>query len=243
MNSSPPTLEALTEQLTRIASARGCDPKQVTLTSVSTASLLLGLDAGYSPMLAAIANHDDTPGLVAQQWGWWQQSFPFLRGHLEPITGWLNHPGAGQQETLVKQLQLLSTIDLPQMAEQPAIAGDLLGQVLTLLSAPGDRSARGAFYTPPSLAAVIAQMRETVAPSDRILDACCGGGGLAVAAVRHLRASGKVPELRQWVLQDIDPYAVAIAGIAMSIHGIRTVRLTCADSLAIDDRQPAGTTA
>lgn len=173
---SPPTLEALTEQLTRIASARGCDPKQVTLTSVSTASLLLGLEAGYSPMLAAIANHVDTVGLVVQQWDWWQQSFPFLRGHLEPITGWLNHPGAGQRETLVKQLQLLSTIDLPQMAEQPAIAGDLLGQVLTLLSAPGDRSARGAFYTPPSLAAVIAQMGESVAPSDRILDACCGGG-------------------------------------------------------------------
>lgn len=234
--SSHPTLVHLTEQLVKIASATGCEPKEVTLTSVATASLLLGLGDGYRPMLTAIADHEDVPALVAQQWQWWQKSFPYLEGHLDPITGWLNAPREGQSRVLARQLQHLASVDLPTIAESPQVAGDILGQVLTLLSSPGDRSAKGAFYTPASLATVMAQMGglEGTRPNEAILEPCCGGGGLLVAAVRHLRSVGKAPELRRWILQDIDPYAVAIAGIAMSIHGIPAVTLRCGNSLASD---------
>lgn len=67
-----------------------------------------------------------------------------------------------------------------------------------------------------------------------ITDSCVGGGGLAVAAVR---AAGTAPEARRWVLQDIDPFAVAIAGVAMSVHGIPWVELSCTDALGTPQPQ------
>lgn len=237
---SVPTIGILTERLTAIASATGCEAKQVTLTAVSTASLLLGLGPGYRPMLQSIAHHDDPIDLVTMQWRWWVQSFPYLGGHLGPITGWLTQPRREQAHVLRRQLEHLSTIDLPAVAERTEVAGDLLGQVLTELNAPGDKSARGAFYTPTALAQLLAQIggATDTCPGDSIHEPCVGGGGLVISAVRALRAAGHAPELRRWVLQDIDPYAVAVAGIAMSIHGIPQVELRCGDTLATSAPMP-----
>lgn len=234
-----PTVDVLTDRLTAIASATGCETKEVTLTAASTASLLLGLGPGYRLMLKQIADHPDPLELVAMQWQWWVQSFPYLEEHLAPITGWLSQPPRGQAHVLQRQLEYLSTIDLPAVAERPEVGGDLLGQILTRLNAPGDRAARGAFYTPTALASTIAQMSGVVDshPNESILEPCCGGGGLVIAAVRAMRAAGKAPEMRRWVLQDIDPTAVAVAGIAMSIHGIPNVELHCGNTLANHGRE------
>ena len=230
-----PSVETVNEKLISIASASGCETKEVTLTAASTAALLLGLgEPGYRAMLKQIADHPSPHELVAMQWHWWTQSFPYLTEHLTPITGWLSRPSREQARVLQRQLEYLSTIDLPAVAERPDVAGDLLGQILTGLNAPSDRAARGAFYTPPALAAAIAQMGGAVDshPNTPIIEPCCGGGGLVIAAVRALRAADKAPELRRWVLQDIDPTAVAVAGIAMSIHGIPNVELHCGNALA-----------
>lgn len=228
-----PTIAAMTQRLVEIASAVGCEHKEVTLTAVASAALMLGTGSGYQPMLSAMSQHPDPVELVRLQWHWWLEEFPYLQGRLDSVTGWMVHPRGGQARVLAQQLAYLAQIDLRAVAERPSVAGDLLGQVLAEVNAPGDRSARGAFYTPPAVAMLMAQMGGTLesCPSESVHEPCVGGGGMVVAAVRALRAAGKAPELRRWVLQDIDPTAVAIAGIAMSIHGIPNVRLVCGNAL------------
>lgn len=235
MTTNPtPTIAAMTQRLVSISSAVGCEPKEVTLTAVSSASMMLGLRDGYRPMLAAMAQHPEPAEMVRRQWQWWQEAYPYLRGHLDPIIGWMAHADLhGRERVLAMQLEYLSELDLPAVADRPGVAGDLLGQVLCELNASGDRSARGAFYTPPALAMLMAQVGGVLdsRPNESIHEPCVGGGGLVVAAVRALRAAGKAPELRRWVLQDIDPMAVAICGVAMSIHGMVDVQLMCTNAL------------
>lgn len=234
MSTTIPTIPTMVERLAAISSAAGCETKEVTLTSVCSAALLLGAGPGCQSLLAAIAQHPDPARVVQQQWRFWQEHYRYLQGHLDPIIGWLERSDERQARVLTRQLAYLSTLDLQDVAEQAGVAGDLLGQVLTEVNAGADRSARGAFYTPPALASVLAEIGGVLSsrPNEVIYEPCVGGGGLVVAAVRALRANGQAPELRRWVLQDIDPYAVAVTGVAMSIHGMVDVHLTCGNSLA-----------
>lgn len=181
-----PTIAAMTQRLVEIASAVGCEHKEVTLTAVSSAALMLGTGSGYQPMLSAMSQHPDPVELVRLQWRWWLEEFPYLQGHLDSVTGWMTHPRGGQARVLAQQLTYLAQVDLCAVAEHPSVAGDLLGQVLAEVNAPGDRSARGAFYTPPAVAMLMAQMGGTLEshPSQSIHEPCVGGGGLVLAAVR-----------------------------------------------------------
>lgn len=47
-----------------------------------------------------------------------------------------------------------------------------------------------------------------------------------------LRARGECPESVEWVLQDLDPTALALAGVNAAAHGLPRVRLLLGDALA-----------
>ena len=232
--SPPPSLPQLVEDLRDLAARHGAPAKDTTLTAASTAALFLGVDhATGGPLLRALAGSPDLAAGLLRIWGRWEQSFPYLHGNIGPLTRWLEHPAEHHLAALRAQLTHLTHVDLLAIAEGPSVRGDLLGQILTLIDAPGDRAVRGAFFTPPSLAGALSALAGvTDLPAGAVItDPCVGGGGLAVAAVRAMRAAGTAPEARRWILQDVDPFAVAIAGVAMSVHGIPWVELSCSDTL------------
>ena len=148
-----PTISAMTQRLASIASAVGCEPREVSLTAVASASLLLDAGPGYKSLLTAMSQHPDPTAVVRMQWHWWQQEFPYLRGHMDPITGWLDRPKPGQGRVLGQQLAYLAQVDLLEVAERPVVSGDLLGQVLAEVNAPGNR-ARGPSGMPSSAARI-----------------------------------------------------------------------------------------
>lgn len=225
----------LADDLAEIARGRGVEPKTVTMTSVATASLLLGAMDHYRPILRRHARNVDLAGKMRSVWAAWIDHHSYLGGAIRPVTGWLEDPPAGWTAVMADQLAHLAEIDLLQVAERSDVAGDHLGQMLSTLEAPGDRSARGAFYTPAALAQLTAQMSgvSRARPGQVVADHCVGGGAMAIAAVRAMRQVGGAPELIRWELVDIDPFAVAVAGVAMSIHGIPHVVLRCGDALTM----------
>lgn len=238
-----PHPDAIAERLGRAASARGQHPKPVVLSAVATHSLFFGADADLRTRivtdLGSLAQTDPARFLTTYRalWEATATTFPYLREHLGPVVGWLDHASPESVTALGDALVESARMDLHAAAEQPTVQGDLLGQVLMAVDAPGDRQARGAFYTPPSLATLLARLTEPE-NFETFTDPCCGGGGLAIATIREMRRAGRAPETVQWALNDLDPTAVVCAGVAMASHGMPHVTLTCGDTLAPQAPRP-----
>lgn len=98
----------------------------------------------------------------------------------------------------------------------------------------GDAPPAGPGYSGEDVAARLAGF-PVGCPAERssIADPCCGSGGMLLAAVRAMRNAGLDPDTCTWALNDIDPTAVAMAGVNMASHGLRKVILTCGDGLLL----------
>lgn len=237
--------DEIADRLGKHAARHGHSPKPVVLSAVATHCLFLGVDTdartGMVDALGGLARTDPDRFATAYTALWNAQTvaFPYLRGHLAPFTGWLDPDPTG---TLVRALgdalAESARMDLHLNMEAPNVAGDLLGQVLMAVEAPGDRKARGAFYTPTGVASLLAACSD-LTDFDTFTDPCCGGGGLAVASVRAMRRGGRRPATVRWVLNDLDRTAVAVAGVAMAVHGMPHVDLTVGDVLS-PEAQAAG---
>lgn len=229
--------DEVVERLSRHPARRGLPTKQVVISTVATNTLFFAVDrqarTDMVGALGGLAISDPARFTTAYRALWNAQTveYPYLRAHLGPFTDWIDRDS---EDTYVRAvgdaLVESATMDLHAAAEAPSVAGDLLGQVLMAVEAPGDRDARGAFYTPPTMAALLAQM---MPPDDwsTFTDPCCGAGGLTVAAIRAMRRIGRHPATVTWALNDIDRTALACAGVAMAIHGMPHVRLTSEDAL------------
>lgn len=222
-------VDRLCEQLVDAAHRHGLEADLI-LPAAAAGVLMLGA-ADRQRILAGLAALEDPVGalqtLFTEQARW----MPYLDGHLEVLTSMLTRSDHTLTARAVRgMLTTLAEADLLQLAESATIAGDLLGPLYSTITSKAARSARGAFYTPPSLGAVLAGLVD-VRPGESFADPCCGSGGLAIATIRAMRATGRVPELVHWHLQDIDPVAVALAGIQLASHGMPWVTLTCGNSL------------
>lgn len=176
--------------------------------------MLTGLADQPRPTQAVIAVLEQT-----------EQAFDYLQGHLEPLTDPLRASGrADIDEATAAVLRVLADADLDQVVAHHQVAGDLLGAVHTLTMGPGERSARGAFYTPPALAHLMACLVD-VAAGESFNDPCAGCGGLAIATIRRMRPQGQTPELVHWVLGDLDATALACAGVQLAAMGMPVVTL------------------
>lgn len=202
------------------------------MTAAATAVSCLG---AREDLLSAFLAKLGEPGgheHVRELWARMIDAHPYLDGPLHALTGWLDEPADHELSSLSNCLTALSRNDIHAVAEDPVISGDLLGPLYTLLRSHGDKQALGAFFTPASIARVIAEMSGTVEHS-RVYEPACGSGAMVVAAARSMRARGMDPRTVTWVLNDIDPVVVALAGINAAASGLgQRVVLTVGDALA-----------
>lgn len=225
----PPGIDRLCEQLVDQAHRHGLEADLI-LPPAAAAMLLLGTQH-HQQILTGLAALDDPLTTLQALFTEQTTCLPYLDGHLEVLTSILTRSDRPLATRAVRgMLTALAEADLLQLADSATIAGDLLGPLYSMITSKAARSARGAFYTPPSLGAVLAALVD-VNPGESFSDPCCGSGGLAIATIRAMRATGRVPELVHWHLQDIDPVAVALAGVQLASHGMPWVTLKAGDAL------------
>lgn len=227
------SLPELADKLAGEGRYAGHSPR-LPLAVAAFADLLLG--TGREPLemfLRFTADTDHPAAAIRAVFDTVPHTYPYLVGRLEPLESAL----VGDVDHVVsRMLRRLYREDLIGMAE--AAGGDLLGPVYSAVMAPGDRKARGAHYTPPSVAALMASL---CCPGEfeAFYEPCVGPGGMVLAAVRAMRAQDLRPETVSWVCQDIDATALAVCGVQLAAHGIPDVRLVLGSSLQLAPGVPA----
>lgn len=223
------TAPALARSLLAVVDQHGAD-RRLILPAAALSVVLLG--AGESTrrlLLRSAAAHRDPVGVVRTVLRSLPASAPYLAGHLGPLTDLLDD--AAPVALMRELLEVLTVADLTRLADDPLVGGDLLGWLYPHVMTPGDREARGAFYTPSSVGGLLAEL-VPLREGQVFYEPCVGCGGLAVAAIRAARRSGLAPESVRWVLGDIDRLALACAGIQMAAHGMTEVELRSGDALS-----------
>lgn len=219
MNTKRVTPAVLVSRLTRVTDRHGAD-RRLTLPVTAVGLCLIGAGPDASRELFRGAQEHPRPGTVLtgtlraiQSW------FPYLFGHLEPL---LTISEDGSDKVVGELFGVLAGVPLEDVAEQAH--GDLLGTLYMDVIAPGDRSARGAFYTPAHVGHLMAAIAP-VSSGDTFHEPCVGCGGLVVATIREMRSRGVAPETVHWVIGDVDRLALACAGIQLAAHGMVQVTL------------------
>ncbi|MGW5722827.1 N-6 DNA methylase [Amycolatopsis sp. NPDC003865] len=113
-------------------------------------------------------------------------------------------------------------------AGQPHLTGterrfdvDLLGTALTVLRPKSALKARGQFYTPGSVAKLLAGMSD-IQEHSNVTDPMMGTGGMFRAAAEVLREQGRDPRTIRWIGCDVDSLAVACATVNSMIWNLGT---------------------
>lgn len=113
-------------------------------------------------------------------------------------------------------------------AGQPHLTGterrfdvDLLGTALTVLRPKSALKARGQFYTPRSVAKLLAGMSD-IQEHSNVTDPMMGTGGMFRAAAEVLREQGRDPRTIRWIGCDVDSLAVACATVNSMIWNLGT---------------------
>jgi len=209
------------------------DERRVVLTVLATCLGLLGApDWLMRQWLVRVAAGDvDAAQTTRHMLDGQAEAFPYLQGMLDPLTGWLDEAPEHARESLGEAYGALLEVDLRACAQAPEAGGDLLGPVYTVLRSRAEVTGNGAFYTPASLCRLISQLAP-VSEGGRVLEPACGTAGMVVSQARAMRARGECPESVEWVLQDLDPTALALAGVNAAAHGLPRVRLLLGDALA-----------
>jgi hypothetical protein len=111
---------------------------------------------------------------------------------------------------------------------------DLLGAVLTVLRSPSAWQSRGQYYTPASIADMMASILG-VAEGESVNDPSCGTGGMLRAAAQAMRGAGRDPHQATWVGTDIDQLATAACAVNAIIWDLGPrVLIACGDTLKWD---------
>jgi hypothetical protein len=163
--------------------------------------------------------------------------------------------GAGDAPVALGQLLGPPTRPLPEALHRGVgPRPDVLGQAYEAVLTRPDRRARGAFFTPPDVAARLVSLAfaglPVGEPAGPVVDPAVGGGAFLLAAADALVAAGLAPEeaLDRLHGADVDPAAVAVAGAALRWWAHRRSArwptagpsLVVADALVEDRAWPAG---
>lgn len=111
--------------------------------------------------------------------------------------------------------------------------GDMLGQAYMHLKASSAKRARGEFYTPMALAAMLPRML-SLAPGQTVVDPACGSGRLLLAALNSCRERHGADDAATVMLYgiEISPQMAAVARMNMVLAGAGDqATIVCADAL------------
>jgi hypothetical protein len=166
-------------------------------------------------------NVDDFMVFARRTWSAVIRSRPEITHLVYPIISWIFDD---TETTVYPHAHAVAQAAL--RARQPDLTGtdrrfdiDLLGGALTLLRAKSALQARGQFYTPTSVAAMLARMSD-VEEHRVVADPTLGTGGLFRAVAEVMREQGRDPGTVRWVGCDVDPIAVACATVNSMIWGL-----------------------
>lgn len=227
-----PSLTTLADQL-----ARSCygasNPQAVPLLAAATGVALLGAPADLRQAL--LVRFGAEPGAttlreLSDLWTQMQKSSAYLIGFLDPLLGWVEKadPRGPDAKAFARCCSVLAGVDLTAVAN--TAHGDILGPLYTFLRSHSHKQQLGAFFTPPDVASLIAAL-SGLREGTRVLEPACGAGGMVLAYARQMREAGLDPDTCTYVLNDIDPMAVALAGVNLSAHGLTRVQLRVGDAL------------
>lgn len=225
-----PSPDRLAERLVH-ACGGASDTMEISLTATAAGVLLLGTGSALlRPSLQMLA---ESPISVTKEfWSELVVCQPFLDGHLSDLLGWmLGRQHSGYETALSRCYRVLTDVDLHATAANYPARGDLLGPLYTALRPVSSVRHLGAFYTPMAVSELMAAM---ILPDqgDSINEPACGAGGMAIATAKAMRNAGRDPGTCSWTLNDIDPLAVALAGVNFVVHGLGDrVTLQCGNAL------------
>lgn len=110
--------------------------------------------------------------------------------------------------------------------------GDALGYVSQAVTSGSRKSGLGAFYTPYEVSLMMAKMAAP-GPGARVLDPCCGSGGMLLAALEACRSVHGPDQVPEVFGIDIDASAVRLCRMNLALAGIAPAgRVDCRDALA-----------
>lgn len=113
----------------------------------------------------------------------------------------------------------------------PNEQADALGFVYQETTAESSKGHLGAFYTPYSVSLMMAKITAPE-PGARVLDPCCGAGGMLLAALEACRDEHGHDNIPEVFGIDIDPGAVRVCRLNLALAGIAPWgRVDCRDAL------------
>jgi N-6 DNA methylase len=164
---------------------------------------------------------DDFLTSARKTWTTVIQVRPEITPQLYPLVAWIFEDPSTELRT-----QAHATAQAALRAGQVDLTGtdrrfqvDLLGTVLTVLRSTSALKARGQFYTPADVAALVAHM-SIVEENCCVEDPMMGTGGMFRAVAAAMRTEGRDPRTIQWLGCDIDEIAVACATVNSMIWGL-----------------------
>jgi|GEM_PF-3348358 len=223
--------ERLAKRLHEATARYGASEYLIALTALATANALLGAPAFLlAPTLRLLAEPEGVANLTRGLWAATTSHFGYLADRIGALTGWLDAAGDHQVRALAACFDVLAGLDVHASFEDAN--GDLLGPVYMSLRGLSSQQAAGAFYTPPDLSLLLGAM---TMPDEgaRVMEPCCGAGGMVLGVVKAMRQAGRDPNACTWVLNDLDPLAVALAGVNLAAHGLDRVVLCVGDGLLL----------
>ena len=232
-----PRLDQLATNLAG-AAAGLAQPTEVIL-ALTGLGVMLAPHAAARRTLDRLAGSDDPAAHALEIISGGVAVTPHLWGHFDPLLAALQQAADSDDHKAIGRLAgLLADADLDQHCGDDASYGpDLLGGMYSQLRSPGGRAARGAFYTPPSVALLMAMMTMPTEHST-VCDPTVGSGLMLWAAATAMRQAGLDPRTCTWFGVDIDPIALAIAAINTATWNLHDITvLHCGNGLVVTPAQ------
>lgn len=225
-------IKRFADRLSKATRQHGTSDLRIPLTALALTNMTLGTPEHLqTPALRTLTEPEHTLRRTAGLWGAVLQSVPYLGTRLRDLIDWIPTASEHEARALAASYTVILKSDYRQLFTD---AHDLLGPVYTMLRSTQSRQASGAFYTPFDVASVIGSIT-TPSEGARVLEPCAGSGTMVLGAIAAMRSAGQDPNTCTWVLNDIDPIAIALAGINLASRGIHNVILTVGDGLALGD--------
>lgn len=203
---------------------------EVPLSAVAFGCLTLGMGERQDGVYAALRAHPTPHEVVGAALG---AAIP--DSHSSHLVGWVDRADERTVEALRDCLDLVdkAKTDLAAWSREE----DILGLVHGELQSKASRSDGGSFYTPLSLAKLVATLvygSDGPRSGETVYDPACGSGTMFIAIGEVLKDAGRSPLSVKYYGQDLDGIAGCLSYVNLAYRGLVVdLGLTLAERRAI----------